>query len=120
MVCFGETLGVKAGDEYSQAECEAMFSRELVDYSNRLHPVFSEETKAKRLHVKRDVAFVSLAYNVGVAGTRKSTAVRRLNEGDVAGACEAITWWNKAGGRVVRGLVRRRSHEYTLCLDGIA
>lgn len=119
-VCYGETKGVKPGDTYTKAECDAMFSLELVDYRNRLHPAFSEETKAKRLHVKRDVAFAGLAYNVGVAGTRKSTAVRRLNEGDVAGACEAITLWNKAGGRVVRGLVRRRSHEYTLCLDGIA
>ncbi|ARC87161.1 hypothetical protein B5V46_00185 [Rhodovulum sp. MB263] len=50
--------------------------------------------------------------NVGVAGAGRSTATRRLSEGDVPGACEALTWWNKAGGRVVAGLRNRRTEEY--------
>nr|WP_231119180.1 glycoside hydrolase family protein [Rhodovulum sp. MB263] len=47
-----------------------------------------------------------------MAGAGRSTATRRLSEGDVPGACEALTWWNKAGGRVVAGLRNRRTEEY--------
>ena len=119
-VCYGETKGVKPGDSYTRAECDAMFAREVVEYQRGLHGYFTPETLAERLPVPRDVAFVSLAYNVGIAGAGKSTATRRLNAGDITGACEALTWWNRAGGRVIRGLVRRRTEEQALCLEGVS
>ena len=66
-------------------------------------------------------ALVSLAYNIGVSGFSRSTAVKRLNKGDVEGAAEAITWWNKAtiNGRKqpVLGLTRRRAAEAALFLQ---
>lgn len=119
-VCYGETKGVSFGDSYSKAECDAMLAREVMAYRDDLRPAFTDDTVQNRLPVERDVAFTSLAYNVGVAGTARSTAVRRLNQANVAGACEALGWWNKAGGRVVRGLVNRRSEETALCMRGIA
>lgn len=120
-VCYGETKGVKRGDVYTKAECDAMLEREIADYRSRLRPAFTASTIAARLPPPREVAYVSLAYNVGVAGAAKSTAVRRLNASDVEGGCEALGWWNKAGGRVVRGLVRRRAEEIELCLkDSLA
>lgn len=119
-VCYGETKGVSLGDIYTKAQCDAMFSSEVLAYRDDLRPAFTSETVANRLPLARDVAFTSLAYNVGVAGTRKSTAVRRLNQSDIAGACEALGWWNKAGGRVVRGLVNRRAEETELCMRGVA
>ncbi len=70
------------------------------------------------LSAQTDAAFTSLTWNIGVGGICRSTALRRLNEGDVAGACEALTWWNRAGQRVVRGLVNRREDEYRLCMLG--
>jgi GH24 family phage-related lysozyme (muramidase) len=119
-VCYGETKGVKLGDSYTKAQCDAMFAREIIAYRDGLRPAFTPETVRARLPVERDVAFTSLACNVGVSGTAKSTAVRRLNQANIAGACEALGWWNKAGGRVVRGLVNRRAEETTLCLSGVA
>ena len=118
-VCYGETKGVRPGDRYTKAECDAMLARELISYRSRLHQYFSSETLAGRLHVHRDTAYTSLAYNVGVGGAGKSTATRRLNAGDIAGGCKAITWWNRAGDRIVRGLVNRRSDEVALCLQGL-
>lgn len=115
-VCYGETKGVSLGDSYTKAQCDAMFSREIITYRDRLRGAFSRDTQANRLPVGRDVAFTSLAYNVGVSGTSKSTAVRRLNAANISGACDALGWWNKAGGRVVRGLVNRRGEETALCL----
>jgi len=119
-VCYGETKGVRPGDRYTRAECEAMLAREILDYRRGLHVYFLPQTKAALLPAARDLAFVSLAYNAGIAGAGKSTAARRLNAGQVAAACEALTWWNKAGGKVVRGLVRRRADEYGLCMRGVA
>lgn len=118
-VCYGETKGVTLGDTYTKAQCDAMFSREVLDYRDRLRPAFNAYAVAA-MTTPRDVAYTSLAYNVGVSGTAKSTAVRRLNQGDIAGGCEALGWWNKAGGRVVRGLVNRRAEETALCMRGLA
>lgn len=115
-VCYGETKGVQMGDSYTKAECDAMFARELLAYRRGLHAYFTEDTLEYRLPVTRDLAYSSLAYNVGIRAAGRSTATRRLNAGDVTGGCEALTWWNKAGGRIVRGLVRRRSEEHSLCL----
>lgn len=115
-VCYGETKGVRPGDSYTKAQCDAMFSRELIDYRERLHVAFTTDTKTNRLPATRDVAYTSLAYNAGVSAVSKSTAVKRLNNGDIKGGCAAIGWWNKAGGRVIRGLVNRRVEDTALCL----
>ena len=118
-VCYGETRGVKQGDRYSDAQCAAMLGAGLLTYRNGLHRYFTPETKASRLTPERDAAYVSLAYNVGIRGIGRSTATRRLNAGDIAGGCTALGWWNKAGGRVIRGLVNRRVDETRLCRMGL-
>lgn len=63
-------------------------------------------------------AYVSLSYNIGSAGFCRSTIVKRLkqNPPDYAGACQAIMLWNKAGGKVWPGLVKRRQDEYRRCI----
>ena len=64
-------------------------------------------------------AAVSLAYNIGWPSFCRSTAARRFNAGQWAAGCDAFTMWNKAGGRVLRGLVARRGRERTLCRTGL-
>lgn len=120
-LCYGETLGVRIGDRATDAQCRQKLERRLSkDFREGLHRYFTDQTKASRLPPERDAAYVSLAYNVGIRGAGRSTATRRLNAGDLAGGCTALTWWNKAGGRVVRGLVRRRADEYRLCMNGVS
>ena len=118
-VCYGETRGVKQGDRYSDAQCAAMLGAGLLTYRNGLHRYFTPKTKASRLTPERDAAYVSLAYNAGIRGIGRSTATRRLNAGDIAGGCTALGWWNKAGGRVIRGLINRRVDETRLCRMGL-
>lgn len=60
-------------------------------------------------------AYVSLAYNIGASAFCKSTLVKKLNAGDYSGACEQIKRWNRSGGKVMKGLVKRRQQEYELC-----
>ena len=62
-------------------------------------------------------ALTSWAYNVGLEAARKSTLMRRLNEGDYMGAANELPRWNRAGGRVWAGLTRRREAERALFLE---
>ena len=78
---------------------------------------FSEAVAAlvtRPINENQFAAFVSLAFNIGVGAFKKSTALRKFNAGDVAGAADAITLFNKSGGKVLRGLVRRREVERQL------
>ncbi len=59
-------------------------------------------------------ALVSFAFNVGVNNLRNSTLLRKLNASDYAGAAQEFGKWNKAGGKVLAGLTRRRAAESML------
>ena len=56
-------------------------------------------------------ALVSLAYNIGSSALKGSTLLRKLNSGDYIGASHEFKKWNKAGGKVLKGLTRRRASE---------
>ena len=62
-------------------------------------------------------ALTSLAYNVGSHALGRSTALRMHKRGEHEAAADAFLMWNKAGGRVMRGLVRRREAERELYLS---
>ena len=61
-------------------------------------------------------ALVSFTYNVGSGNLRASTLRQKLNRGDYWGAANEFPKWRRAGGRVLRGLVRRRAAERELFL----
>ena len=94
---------------WSQAECDA---------------AFDEDMKVFEAAVRRNVtvpltqnqfdALVSFTYNVGEGSLRKSTLLRKLNRGDLEGAAREFSKWNKGGGKVLAGLVRRRASEALL------
>ena len=119
-ICYGHTETAGPDKYYNDAKCYDLLVDEVEEYRAGIHECFSPRTIRYRLPVRRNVAYTSLAYNVGIRGVCKSTATRRINRGDIAGGCKAITWWNKAGGRVVRGLARRRAEEYSYCMEGLA
>lgn len=56
-------------------------------------------------------ALVSLTFNIGNAAFAKSSLLKKLNAKDYQGAADGILAWNKAGGKVVKGLVVRRNAE---------
>lgn len=115
----GSTRPVRVGETRTIEQCRALLREDLVDYWRGYRGALTPSTVATALTPKRDAAFTSLAWNIGVGAVTRSTALRMLNEGRIAAACEALTWWNKSGGRVVRGLVNRRSEEKELCLEGV-
>lgn len=64
-------------------------------------------------------AMVSLSYNIGNGGFRRSSVLRLHLAGEYEAAADAFLLWNKAGGRVMRGLTRRRQEERALYLSGL-
>lgn len=114
-ICFGETRGVKMGDTATPAECQTMLAKGVAEFAEGIRPCLPPA-----LPDKTRAAFISAAYNVGVAGFCGSSMSRRAKAGDLRGACDALLMWNKAGGREVRGLTRRRTAERALCLAGLA
>lgn len=110
-VCYGETRNIERR-RYSDAECEAMLTEATTEFAEGV--LHRNPNLADHPHAL--AAATSLAYNVGINAYSGSTAARRFERGDIAGGCEAMTWWNKAGGRVVRGLVNRRRAEYQICM----
>lgn len=124
-VCVGHTgSDIVPGKVYTRDECVAMFANDLqrvVDepLSQCLKPPLT--LKPEVVAAVRDFAF-----NVGGGAACKSTLVKKLNAGDVPGACEEFQRWVYAGGRVIYGLqVRRmigvpgRLSEADLCRVGI-
>jgi GH24 family phage-related lysozyme (muramidase) len=59
-------------------------------------------------------ALVSFTFNLGRGNLAKSTLLRKLNGGDYDGAAIEFNKWNKAGGKVLAGLVARRAAEAEL------
>ncbi len=61
-------------------------------------------------------ALTSFAYNLGNGALRSSTLLRKLNEGKYTRASKEFLKWNRAGGKVLKGLTRRRKAESNLFL----
>jgi len=59
-------------------------------------------------------ALVSFTFNVGGASFNGSTLLKVLNQGQYAQVPDQLRRWNKAGGKVVQGLVNRRENEVKL------
>lgn len=112
-VCYGETR--VAMRPYTDAECEEMLADGLTDFAK---PVLKRNPELAG-HPNQIVAAVSLSYNIGGKNYDKSTVAKRFSAGNWRGACDAILLWNRAGGRVVRGLQRRREYERTICLRNL-
>lgn len=116
--CDGITRGVKLGQRYSEAQCMKLLESELVEHARQVMACTPGLRQPGRDYQR--VAATLLAYNIGWPRYCQSTVRRRFNAGDVRGACDAFRMWNKAGGRVVRGLVNRRERERAWCLKGVA
>jgi lysozyme len=108
---YGTTEGVKSGDTITRAEALVRLMAHLEEDARTVDRVVS----VPLLAYERD-ALISLSYNIGRHNFTNSTLVRLLNAGDKAGAADQFLRWNRAGGRVVLGLVKRRTAERNLFL----
>lgn len=112
-VCYGHTRTAVVGQTKGPEECERLLQQDLgvaLAVVDKHLPDLPPETRA---------AFGSFVFNLGAGNFERSTLLRKAKAGDLAGACAELPRWNKAGGKVYRGLVRRRAAERELCEIGI-
>ena len=64
-------------------------------------------------------ALASLIFNIGVNAFKRSTLLKLLNVGKYIQAADEFLKWRKAGGKVVKGLEKRREAERRLFVDGV-
>ena len=112
---WGCTEGVKLGMVWTEAEAEAALLREIAKFENAVNTSVTVEISQNEFD-----AMVSLAYNIGAAGFKRSSVLRRLNKGDRTGAAKAFHMWNRGGGRILAGLVSRRAREAALFLKPVS
>ncbi|MEO0352603.1 MAG: lysozyme [Cyanobacteria bacterium P01_A01_bin.15] len=108
---YGTTRGVRPGQEISEAQAEALLKSDL----NRFERDVSQAVRVS-INDNQFSALVSFTYNVGSGALRSSTLLRKLNSRDIYGAANEFPRWNRAGGRVLAGLTRRRNAERALFL----
>jgi lysozyme len=106
-ICDGDTKDVRPGEVDTPEQCDARLERQLIAHAEPLIRC------APALYGRPNqvAASVSLAYNIGPAGFCRGSVARRINAGDWAGASAAFLLYNRAGGRVNRGLDGRRRRE---------
>ena len=103
---------VKLGEQISKTD--ALELLELVankDFADKIFPFIEVKVTQNQFD-----AMVSLAYNIGVGNFLKSTLLKKVNAGDFAGASNEFLRWNKAGGKELLGLTKRREREKQLFL----
>lgn len=105
---------VKPGDTVTPERAVLMLAREADAIWRQAAACIGEVP----LFPHEAAAFQSLAYNIGAGAFCRSTLVKKLKETppDYAGACREILKWTRAGGRELRGLVKRRQAEYRQCM----
>ncbi|KIN13914.1 lysozyme [Halomonas sp. KHS3] len=113
-ICFGHTATARMGQTLSQERCTQLLQADLG------HAFSALDRRAQvNLPPPTRAALASFVYNVGEGAFARSTLLRKLNAGDLRGACHELSRWVYAGGRKLNGLVKRRATERELCLKGI-
>ena len=108
-VCYGHTGADIEQRRYSDAECLQMLEADVKKHAAVLNCAGSG------YKLREGAAFVSLGFNIGVAGFCKSNAAKAAKAGDYATACEKMSLHIKAKGKVLPGLVDRRAYERAIC-----
>ena len=111
----GVGIDPRPGQTITKAEAEWYLRKGVDKFAASIMPAITAPINENEFG-----AFVSLAYNVGPSAFKRSSALRHFNSGDKARAGKSIILWNKAGGRVLAGLVRRREAERQLFLTPVA
>lgn len=100
---------VKKGDVCTLEQAKSYFANDL----NRFESSVNNLVKVPLSQNQFD-ALVSLVYNIGSGNFGSSTLLKKLNVKDYQGAADQFLVWNKGGGKVLKGLVRRREAERAL------
>lgn len=106
---------IKAGESFTtltQEEADELFRQDLAIFETAVATLVKVPLTDNQF-----AALVSLAFNIGTGNFKDSTLLRLLNHGEYQMAADQFGRWNKAKGRVLKGLTRRRAAERALFLS---
>ena len=106
---YGHTAGVSDGDTCTQEEAETMLAEDLVEFEDYVKNYVEAELQQNEFD-----ALVAWTYNLGPANLKESTMLKELNSGNFEEVPRQMKRWNRAGGEVLDGLIRRREAESRL------
>ena len=106
---YGRTKNVKEGDVVNELQAERDLLEELEVFGEQVLNTVKVSLKQNQFD-----ALTSWTYNLGVGNLQSSTLLKVLNSGDYTSAGKEMLRWNKAGGKVLAGLTRRRESEAKL------
>lgn len=109
---YGHTRGVSEGDTCTKDDAEKILIDDLVEFEGYVNDLVDAELTQNQFD-----ALVAWTFNLGPTNLKSSTLLTRLNSGDLDDVPHQIKRWNKAGGKVLDGLVRRREAEALLWLE---
>lgn len=98
--------GIHKGVRWTQAQADDRLAQDVERFLKGVRSVVKRSATDAQLG-----AMTSLAYNIGASAFAKSTLLRKFNAGDIGGAAAEFQRWNRAGGKVMRGLTNRRADE---------
>ena len=108
----GHTGGVKLGDTCTEEEAGEWLKQDCAEAEEAINDYVDVE-----LTQNQTDALISLIYNIGSGNFRNSTLLKLLNAGSYDAAAQQFKRWNKAAGKVMAGLTRRREAEMALFLE---
>ncbi len=97
---------VTQGMVVTAAEAEEILRQDVAMFEDGVDAAVSRDISAAQFS-----ALVSFAYNVGLGNFKKSSVLKAVNAGNFEAVPRRLHLWNKAGGRVLAGLIRRRAEE---------
>jgi lysozyme len=101
---------VKEGDVITQQRADELAKYIVEQFATSIRAMIKQP-----LNENQFSACVSLAYNIGTGGFKKSSVLRKLNVNPTDPTiADSFRLWNKGGGVILKGLVRRREAEIEL------
>ena len=108
---------IKSGEDYGEGltkeEAERLLEADLQEAETVVEVYVDVPLKQHQYD-----ALVSFAFNVGSSNFKKSTLLRLLNEGKYEEVPKQLLRWNKSGGKVLKGLTKRRKREAEIFREG--
>lgn len=111
-VGYGHTRTAKKGMVISEAEADELLLEDLETFERGVDELLGQTPT----HPNEFAAMTSLAFNIGLAAFARSTVLKRHRNKNKVGAANAFLLWNRGGGQVLPGLMRRREAERSLYL----
>ena len=106
---YGTTKNVVEGMKISQHQAEELLMKDLEEFEEYVEDLIDVPLEQNQFD-----ALVAWTYNLGPTNLKTSTLRKVLNKGAYDDVAEQIKRWNKANGKVLKGLVRRRNAEAEL------